>query len=113
LKKSLINVLILLLSVLFVSCSTQNKLARTYKNKNESFLFSKLGQPIRIEKQTGGKKIDVYEKRTILSSTPISTGQFRYDRFDSPKSTKIETYYFEINSTGIIEDVRYECIYER
>ena len=105
----------MLLSVLVfsISCSMQSKLIREYKGKNESFVISKVGKPTRIENLTGGKKIDVYEKRTILSRTPINTGQFRYDRFDSPKSTKIETNMFEINQSGFVEDVKYECIYER
>jgi hypothetical protein len=98
---------------LLVSCSVQNKLIRTYKGTNESFVLSKIGQPTRIEQLTGGKKNDVYEKHTILGRAPINTGQFRYDRFDSPKSTKIETYKFEINQSGVVEDVSYECFYER
>ena len=111
-KKSLVIFLMSIL-VLSIGCSIQNKLARTYKGENELFVISKLGEPTRIENLPNGNKIDVYEKRTILDSTPINTGQFRYDRFDSPKSTKIETYKFEMNQSGIVENVKYECIYER
>jgi hypothetical protein len=99
--------------ILSAGCSTQNKLNRIYKGKNESLLNSKFGQPTRIEKLTSGNKIEIFEKRTMLRQVSINTGEFRYDRFDSPKTTKIETYKFEINQSGLIEDVRYDRIYER
>jgi hypothetical protein len=109
------NPAIVLVTVLIflISCSMQNKLVRMYKGKNESYVISKLGQPTRIENLNDGKKIAVYEKRTVLSPVPINTGQFRYDQLDSPKSTKIETYKFEMNQSGFVENVMYECIYER
>jgi hypothetical protein len=99
--------------IVFLGCSVQKKLVKNYKGKNEAFVISNLGKPQRIENMSGGKKIDIYEKRTMLARAPINTGQFQYDRFDSPKATKIETYYFDINSSGIVENVRYYCVYER
>jgi len=96
-----------------VSCSTQHKLSRNFKGKNETIVISNLGEPTRIESRSGGKKVDIYEKRTLLGRAPINTGQFQYDRFDSPKATKIETYFFDISPSGFVEDVRYECVYER
>ena len=111
-RKSL-EIFLISLLILSINCSTQNKLNRIYKRKNESFVISKLGQPTRIENLTSGNKIEIFEKRTMLSQVPINTGQFRYDSFDSPKTTKIETYKFKINHSGLVEDVRYDCIYER
>lgn len=99
--------------ILTASCSLQNKLNRIYKGKNESFVISKLGKPIEIENLTSGNKVEIFEKQTQLSKVPINTGQFRYDSFDSPKSTKIETYKFEMNHSGIVENVSYECTYAR
>ena len=109
------SLLILLLSMLLgtFSCSVQEKIVRDYKGQNESLLFSEMGKPTRTESLKDGKKIDVYEKQTLLSRVPINTGGFRYDRFDSPKSTKIETFMFYVNPSGIIEDIKYDYRYER
>ena len=52
-------------------------------------------------------------KNKLLKAAPINTGQFQYDRFESPKTVKSETYKFFINSSGIIEDVSYELSYAR
>ena len=110
--KSIVTFLMLVL-IFSIGCSTQNKLNRIYKGKYESFVISKLGKPTQTENLNNGNKIEVFEKRTMLRQIPINTGQFRYDRFDSPKSTKIETYRFEINHSGFVENVRYDCIYQR
>lgn len=106
---------IILFSILIstISCTVQSKLAKNYKGKNEVFLVTDMGKPNRIDKLTGGRKTAVYEKRTLLGRAPINTGQFQYDRFDSPKATKIETFLFYINASGFVEDVKYECVYER
>jgi hypothetical protein len=111
-RKSLVLFLMTVL-ILSAGCSTQNKLNRIYKGKNEAFVISKLGRPTRTENLTNENVIEVFEKRTMLRQVPINTGEFRYDRFDSPKTTKIETYKFEMNHSGIVENVRYDCIYER
>lgn len=97
----------------FVSCSVQSKLNRKYEGRTEAFLIGKLGKPSMVYQESGDKKIDVYEKKTILRKTPISTGGFKYDRFDSPQATKIETFKFKINSLGIVEKVEYDYQYER
>ncbi len=106
--------LFLILVIVFsVSCSIQSKLNRTYIGKNESFVISKMGEPTRIEKLTGGDKIDVYEKTADLKPVPINTGGFRYDPLESPPSTKIERYWFKISSKGLVENVKYEVSYQR
>ena len=76
-------------------------------------MLSELGTPTRIEHLKDGRKIDIYEKNTMLRRVPINTGQFRYDRFDSPRATKIETYLFNIGLSGLVEDIRYEYRYEQ
>jgi hypothetical protein len=109
------SIFILLLSILFgtFSCSVQEKVVRNYKGQNESTLFSDMGKPTRVDNLKDGGKIDVYEKQTLLGRVPINTGGFRYDRFDSPKSTKTETYMFYVNPVGIIIDIKYDYRYER
>ena len=71
-----------------------------------------MGRPTRIEPLNGGRKINIYEKSKFLKATAINTGQFQYDKFESPKALKIEVYEFFLNSSGIIEDVKYEIRYE-
>jgi len=109
------NTIIILFFILIVSgsCSIQHKLVRNYKGKNEQLLISEMGNPTRTEHLKNGGKIDIYEKNTMLRRVPINTGAFRYDRFDSPRSNKIETYQFIISPSGVVEDIRYDYRYEQ
>lgn len=114
------NILTVTLKVLFFamafnlySCSIESKLSSRYQGKSEGYLIENMGKPVTVYKADKGKKVDVYEKKTVLRTTPISTGGFKYDRFDSPKATKIETFKFSINSSGIVEKVEYDYRYER
>lgn len=97
----------------FVSCSIQSKLNRKYEGRTEAFLTGEMGKPTMVYQESKGEKIAVYEKKTILRKTPISTGGFKYDRFDSPQSTKVEIFKFSINPLGIVEKVEYDYRYER
>ena len=72
-----------------------------------------MGRPTRIENIPGGRRIDIYEKNKILKAAAINTGQFQYDRFESPKATKNEIFRFYVDSNGLIDDVKYEISYER
>jgi hypothetical protein len=111
-KGSMIIILFLIL-IGSEGCSVQNKVVNNYKGRNENSVIAELGNPTRIENLKGGGKIDIYEKQTMLGRVPINTGGFRYDRFDSPRSTKIETYLFYISPSGLVEDVKYDYRYER
>ena len=94
-------------------CSVQSKLNREYKGKTHDDLMLGMGRPTRVEPLPGGRKIEIYEKSKFLKPTPINTGQFQYDKFESPKAVKTEVYMFYFNSLGVIEDVKYEVKYER
>lgn len=110
-----INKILFLLSCMFwlASCSIQSKLIRDYKGKTHEELMLSMGRPTRVETAPGGEKIDIYVKSKFLKAAPISTGQFQYDKFESPKAIKNETFMFYLNSLGVIRDVKYEVRYER
>ena len=99
--------LILILS----GCSVQHKLVKDYKGRSKGDLELAKGKPARIEKGEGGQTIHIYIKNKLLKAAPINTGQFQYDKFESPKTVKTETYKFYINSSGVIDDVTYEVSY--
>ncbi len=109
----IIKIFMLLVFVNVTGCSVQNKLNKTYEGKNEEFLIGKMGKPAMAYQIGKGKKVDVYEKKTMLKKAPINTGHFQYDRFDSPQATKVETFKFLIGGNGKIENVQYEYRYER
>ena len=109
--KQIFILLILILEL--AGCSVQNKLIRDYKGKTQEELLLLRGRPTRVETLVGGGKIDIYEKSKFLKPAPINTGQFQYERFDSPKALKTEIYQFYLNKDGVIEDVKYEVKYER
>jgi hypothetical protein len=108
------KLLILLgLIISLAGCSVQNKLLRDYRGKTQEELMLSMGRPTRIETIEGGRKINIYEKSKFLKAAMINTGQFQYDKFESPKSVKTEVTKFFLNSSGVIDDVTYEVTYER
>jgi hypothetical protein len=111
--KITIKTFVFVAAFVLVSCSVQSKLNRKYEGKTEAFLIGSMGKPAIVYMESKDRKVDVYEKKTILRKTPISTGGFKYDRFDSPQATKVETFKFSINTSGIVEKVEYDYRYER
>ncbi len=103
-----------LLALIFViaACTTQSKLIKNYKGKSQEEVMLKMGRPSQVETLGGGRKINIYKKSKFLRPAAINTGQFQYDKFESPKAVKIEVYRFFISSSGIVEDVKYELSYE-
>ncbi len=104
---------LLLLLVLMGSCTLQTQLTRNYRGRPVSVVTKDMGQPTRLEELSGGKVIRIYEKSKQLSAAPINTGQYQYDRFESPKAIKNEVLLFYVDSSGVVEDVKYECTYSR
>jgi len=108
------QVLILLSLVIgLAGCSVQSKLNREYKGKTHDDLMLGMGRPTRVEPLPGGRKIEIYEKSKFLKPAPINTGQFQYDKFESPKAIKNEVYKFYFSAKGLIEEVKCEVSYER
>jgi hypothetical protein len=94
------------------SCSTQSRLIRQYNGKTQEELLLRMGRPTRVEPLDGGRTVNIYEKSKFLKAAAINTGQFQYDKFESPKAIKNEIYKFFISSSGVIVDVKYEISYE-
>lgn len=101
------------LLISLAGCSVQHKLSREYKGKTHEDLMLGLGRPTSVEPLSGGRKIEIYQKSKFLKPAPINTGQFQYDKFESPKAIKNEVYKFYFNAQGVIEDVKCEVSYER
>ena len=107
---------VLVLMVLIIGlagCGVEHKVIRNFKGKKEGDLVLAKGKPLRTEINDKGQTIYIYQSSKRLKAAPINTGQFQYDRFESPKATKTDTYKFFINSFGIIEDVTYDVDYKR
>ena len=109
----IINRIVVFVGLILVlsGCSVQHKLVRDYKGRNRGELELAKGKPTRVEKGEGGQTIQIYIKNKLLKAAPINTGQFQYDKFESPKTVKTETTKFYINSSGVIEEVTYEVSY--
>ena len=101
------------LMIVMAGCSVQSNLSRDYKGKTHEELMLGMGIPTRIEPLSGGRKIEIYEKSKFLKPVPINTGQFQYDKFESPRAIKTEVYKFYFNAQGLIESVKCEVAYER
>ena len=101
------------LVICLAGCSVQSNVKRDYKGKTQEELMLGMGRATRVEPLSGGRKIEIYEKSKFLKAAAINTGQFQYDKFESPKAVKTEIYLFYIDAKGVIEDVKYEVKYER
>ena len=101
--------LVLILS----GCSVEKKLNKNFKGKSQQELLLEMGRPTRVETASGGRSVHIYEKSKFLKAAPINTGAFQYDKFESPKSIKTETYRFYLNVSGVIEEVKFEVTYSR
>jgi len=106
---------IAIMAVLFIfsGCSVESKLNRHYKGKSFSEVMAVQGAPTNIENQIGGGTIRTYIKREMLRETPINTGQFQYDKFNSPKVLKTETTEFFVDQEGKVIQIKYSCEYSR
>ena len=111
--KNKLRFIVLGLMIGLVGCTVQSKLMRQYKGKSEKELVLGLGNPTKTEKVEGNQKVDIYVKKKALKAAMINTGSFQYDRFESPRSVKTETYTFYLNSSGVVENVTYDIRYER
>ena len=109
------RIIVILMGIMIglAGCSVQSQLVRDYKGKTQEELMLQMGRPTRIETLSGGRKINIYEKSKFLKAAAINTGQFQYDRFESPKAIKNEIYKFYINAQGLVDDVKYEVSYGR
>jgi hypothetical protein len=107
------GVLILMLIILISGCSVESKLNRNYKGKSFLEVIDKMGAPTTIENRVGGGTIRTYVSKKMLKPAPINTGQFQYDRFESPKVMQTIITSFFVDPDGKVLDVKYSNEYSR
>jgi hypothetical protein len=105
--------LLLIAVLLWFSCSIESKLNRNYKGKSFSEVMAVMGAPTNSENLIGGGTLRTYQKRVMLGKTPINTGQFQYDSFNSPKVLKTEITQFKVNQDMLVEEIKYNCEYTK
>jgi hypothetical protein len=98
---------------LISGCSVESKLNRSYKGKSFTEVMNKMGAPTNIENRVGGGTIRTYESKKMLKPAPINTGQFQYDRFESPKVLQTIVTTFIVDPTGKVVEVKYSNDYSR
>lgn len=108
-----IGIVVMIVTVLMTGCSVESKLNRNYKGKSFSEVMADRGAPTNIENLVGGGTIRSYVKKVMLRETPINTGHFQYDRFDSPKVLKTEITQFIVDPAGNVKEIKYSCEYSK
>jgi hypothetical protein len=104
---------LLILCILFAGCSVETKLNRNFKGKSFSEVMAVRGAPTTIENLVGGGTLRTYLKREMLRETPINTGQFQYDSFNSPKVLKTEITQFKVDQEGVVRDIKYSSEFSK
>lgn len=105
--------IVMMLAVLVAGCSVESKLNRQYKGKSFIGVMDNMGAPTRIENLVGGGTLRIYETKKMLKETPINTGQFQYDTFNSPKVMKTDVIQFFVNPSGIVTEIKFSSEYSR
>ena len=103
----------LIVILLLPGCSVESKLNRSYKGKSFTLVMDKMGAPTNIENRIGGGTIRTYVSKKMLKPAPINTGQFQYDRFESPKVMQTIITSFIVDPAGKVLDVKYSNEYSR
>ena len=89
------RIILIILLIFAVSCSSQRKLQKAYIGKPQSILTEKFGKPKTVFDQ-GDEKVYIYETITELKSTEISQAKLTLDPMVSPMVEKTERYYFTV-----------------
>ena len=105
--------IIAVLVIMMAACSIESKLNRKYLGKSFTEVVEVMGAPTTIDNRVGGGTFRSYVKKIMLRETPINTGAFRYDKFDSPKALKTEITEFTVNPAGKVTAIRYSCEYTK
>ncbi len=103
----------LLLLAFLTGCSVEAKLNRNFKGKSFSEVMAVKGAPTTIENLVGGGTLRTYQKREMLRETPINTGQFQYDSFNSPKVLKTEITQFKVDQEGVVVEIKYSSEFSK
>lgn len=103
------GMVLLMLITLITACSVESKLNKNYKGKSFLEVMAVKGAPTNIENLVGGGTVRMYVKKEMLKEAPINTGQFQYDKFNSPKVLKTEITEFYVDPDGIVKNIKYSC----
>ena len=105
------RILLFILLIITISCSTQRSLQKTYVGKSTSVLSEKFGYP-KVILDHENEKVYVYEIIKDLKSTEISQAKLTLDPMISPSVEKTERYYFTVKNDKITK-VKVEEEYNR
>ncbi len=111
--KSFGGIVFLMIILLLTACSVQSKLNKKYMGKSFLEVMEVMGAPTNIENLVGGGTVRVYIKKEMLKEAPINTGQFQYDKFNSPKVLKTEITEFYVNPEGIVKNIKYSSEFSK
>ena len=105
--------LFVLLIILLSGCSVESKLNRNYKGKSFTEVMDKMGAPTNIQNRIGGGTVRTYVTKEMLKPAQINTGQFQYDKFESPKVMQTIVTTFTVDPNGKVVEVKYSNDYSR
>lgn len=105
--------IITLVAIFLVGCSVESKLNRSYKGKSFTNVMDTMGAPTTVENRIGGGTIRSYVSKKMLKPAPINTGQFQYDKFESPKVMQTIVTSFIVDSSGKVLEITYSNEYSR
>ena len=103
----------LMIIFLVTACSVQSKLNKKYMGKSFLEVMEVMGAPTNIENLVGGGTVRIYTKKEMLKETPINTGQFQYDKFNSPKVLKTDITEFYVDPDGIVKNIKYSSEFSK
>jgi hypothetical protein len=105
--------IIILVGIFLVGCSVESKLNRSYIGKSFIEVMDTMGAPTTVENRIGGGTIRSYVSKKMLKPAPINTGQFQYDKFESPKVMQTIVTSFIVDSSGKVLEITYSNEYSR
>ena len=94
-------------------CSVESKLNRNFRGKPFYEVVAVMGAPSTVENLVGGGTIRSYTTKKMLKPAPINTGQFQYDRFESPKVMQTLVTQFFVDQEGKVREVKYSNEYSK
>lgn len=103
----------LLVAFLVSGCSVESKLNRNFKGKSFYEVVAVMGAPSTVENLVGGGTIRSYTTKKMLKPAPINTGQFQYDKFESPKVMQTVVTQFFVDQDGKVREVKYSNEYSK
>lgn len=103
----------LLVAFLVSGCSVESKLNRNFKGKSFYEVVAVMGAPTTVENLVGGGTIRSYTTKKMLKPAPINTGQFQYDKFESPKVMQTVVTQFFVDQDGKVREVKYSNEYSK